>query len=171
MPEPTVLDPASGSRMFYFDKDDERVLFGDMRTMEPTVFSNGQTVEVRPDTLMDFRALPFEDDRFHLVIFDPPHLDNAGPESWMRAKYGFLGSSWRDDLRAGFAECFRVLRPLGTLIFKWSEVRIPVADVLALTPERPLIGHRSGRNMKTHWIAFMKAESPDSSQQDRGAGD
>lgn len=27
-----VLDPASGSRMMYFDKTDDRVLFGDIRT-------------------------------------------------------------------------------------------------------------------------------------------
>ena len=158
MPKP-VLDPASGSRMFYFDKDDDRVEFGDIRTMEPTLFSNGQTVEVRPDTLMDFRALPYDNNQFRLVIFDPPHLDNAGPESWLRAKYGFLGSSWRDDLAAGFRECFRVLAPLGVLVFKWSEVRIPVSEVLALTPERPIIGHRSGRSSKTHWILFMKGDS------------
>jgi len=145
--------------MFYFDKDDDRVEFGDIRTMEPTVFSNGQTVEVRPDTLMDFRALPFEDESFRLVIFDPPHIDNAGPESWLRAKYGALGATWREDLSAGFSECFRVLRPYGVLIFKWSEVRIPISQVLALTPERPLIGHRSGRAMNTHWVTFMKGDA------------
>lgn len=154
--EKTVLDPASGSRMFYFDKDDERVVFGDIRTMEPRVFSNGQSVEVRPDRLMDFRALPFEDDRFRLVIFDPPHLTDAGPDSWIGAKYGCLSGGWRDDLKAGFAECFRVLAPGGVLIFKWSEVRIKVSEVLALTSERPLIGHRSGKRMNTHWITFMK---------------
>jgi len=154
--EKPVLDPASGGRMFYFDRDDDRVVFGDIRTMEPTVLSNGQTLEVRPDILMDFRALPFEDGRFRLVIFDPPHLDNLGENAWMRTKYGFLGSSWRDDLAAGFRECFRVLAPYGVLIFKWAEVRIPVSEVLALTPERPLIGHKSGRQAKTHWIAFMK---------------
>lgn len=32
MSEPLVLDPASGSRMMYFDKADDRVLFGDIRT-------------------------------------------------------------------------------------------------------------------------------------------
>lgn len=145
--------------MFYFDKDDDRVEFGDIRTMEPTVFSNRHVIEVRPDTLMDFRDLPYEDNSFRLVIFDPPHVDNAGEGSWLRAKYGFLGASWREDLAAGFRECFRVLEPLGVLIFKWSEVRIPVAEVLELTPERPLIGHRSGARMNTHWIAFMKAGS------------
>ena len=65
-------------------------------------------------------------------------------------------ATWKDDLRAGFAECFRVLRPEGTLIFKWSESDIPVREVLALTPMKPLYGHRSGKAGKTLWVAFMK---------------
>lgn len=152
-----VLDPASSARMFYFDKDDDRVVFGDIRSQEPIMLSNGQAFEIRPDSLMDFRSLPFEDETFRLVIFDPPHLTRAGEGSWLRMKYGFLGATWRDDLRAGFAECFRVLKPEGVLIFKWSEVQVPVSEVLALTPERPLVGHRSGKGMNTHWITFMKA--------------
>jgi hypothetical protein len=28
--------------------------------------------------------------------------------------------------------------------------------VLALTPEKPLYGHRSGKKAQTHWIAFLK---------------
>ena len=75
----------------------------------------------------------------------------------MGMKYGTLrGLDWRDMLRKGFAECFRVLRPGGTLIFKWCEVEIPLRDVLALTPEKPLYGNRSGKASKTHWIAFLK---------------
>jgi len=27
---------------------------------------------------------------------------------------------------------------------------------LSLTPEKPLYGHRSGKQSKTHWIAFLK---------------
>jgi SAM-dependent methyltransferase len=151
-----VLDPASGGRMFYFDRDDERVTFGDIRTHEPELLSNGQTLEVRPDRLMDFRELPYADNSFHLVIFDPPHLTSAGPNSWLRKKYGVLGQGWRDDLTRGFAECFRVLKPYGTLIFKWSEVDVRVSEILALTPARPLVGHKSGKAAKTHWIVFMK---------------
>ena len=63
---------------------------------------------------------------------------------------------WREELRRGFAECFRVLRPDGVLIFKWCEDEIPVSQILALTTERPLFGHRSGKQQKTHWIAFLK---------------
>ena len=156
MSVPLVLDPASGSRMFYFDKADERVLFGDIRS-ERHVLCDGRALDVNPDALMDFRDLPFEDSTFSVVIFDPPHLVRAGPQSWQAAKYGRLDrDTWRDDLRAGFAECFRVLRPEGVLIFKWNETQIPVSQILALTDQKPLVGHRVGKQMKTHWITFIK---------------
>lgn len=156
MSVPLVLDPASGSRMFYFDKADERVLFGDIRS-EQHVLCDGRALDVNPDALMDFRDLPFEDSTFSVVIFDPPHLVRAGPRSWQAAKYGRLDrDTWRDDLRAGFAECFRVLRPEGVLIFKWAEVQIPVSQILALTDQKPLVGHRVGKQQKTHWITFIK---------------
>jgi hypothetical protein len=60
-------------------------------------------------------------------------------------------------LRDGFAECFRVLAPSGVLIFKWTETQIPLRDILALTPEKPLFGHQSGAKARTHWCTFMKA--------------
>lgn len=156
MSVPLVLDPASGSRMFYFDKADQRVLFGDIRS-ERHVLCDGRALDVNPDALMDFRDLPFEDSTFSVVIFDPPHLVRAGPQSWQAAKYGRLDrDAWRDDLRAGFAECFRVLRPEGVLIFKWAEVQIPVSQILALTDQKPLVGHRVGKQQKTHWVTFIK---------------
>ena len=78
----------------------------------------------------------------------------------MRAKYGRLDPErWQDDLRAGFAECFRVLATDGVLIFKWAETQIKVRDILALTPQRPLFGHPSGKRAATHWIVFMKEQT------------
>lgn len=154
----TVLDPASGSRMFYFDKADDRVLFGDHRS-ESHVLCDGRALEVKPDLVMDFRNLPFDDESFNVVVFDPPHLVRVGRSSWTFAKYGGLSPEWRDDLSAGFAECFRVLAPNGVLIFKWNEIQIPVGQILALTPNRPLVGHRSGKRSDTHWVTFLKAES------------
>jgi len=158
-----VLDPCCGSRMFWFDRQNPDVVFGDIRheTLTVTDRSHGnasgvRTLRIEPDVLLDFRSLPYPDNTFKLVAFDPPHLVNAGPRSWLAAKYGKLGTNWRDDLRTGFAECFRVLDADGVLVFKWNETQVPSTDVLALTPVRPLFGHTTGRKGMTHWYVFMK---------------
>ena len=143
--------------MMWFNKTDSRALFGDVR-QETHVLCDGRSLEVRPDLFIDFRALPFPDDTFWHVVFDPPHLERLGKDSWTAKKYGRLLPSWEDDLALGFAECFRVLKPNGTLVFKWNEDQIPVSQILALTPRAPLYGHRSGKASKTHWIAFIKEE-------------
>lgn len=147
----------------YFDKRDQRVLFGDQRHESVVVSDTShdpdgtRALHIHPDVRLDFRKLPFADRSFPLVVFDPPHLVRAGPKSWMAAKYGQLSpDDWKSDLSAGFAECFRVLAAPGTLIFKWNEVQIPLREVLALTPHSPLFGHRSGKRSGTHWMTFLK---------------
>lgn len=151
---PAILDACCGSRMFWFDKQDPRALFLDKRR-EVCTDPRGRDVVIDPDVLGDFTDLPFEDDTFSLVVFDPPHTFN-GANSAMAQKYGRLEPGWREQITAGFSECFRVLRAGGTLVFKWNEHRVPVKTVLAMTPEKPLFGHRSGSAAKTHWLVFMK---------------
>ena len=149
----------------WFDKADPRAVFGDRRYETLTVTDRShrddgtRALRIEPDTLLDFRALPFPEDSFRLVAFDPPHLERAGPKSWLAAKYGKLGTDWRKDLRAGFAECFRVLKPEGVLVFKWNETQVKLKEVLALTPHQPLFGQVSGRTGMTHWLVFMKPEA------------
>lgn len=162
MQAPRILDPCCGSRMFYFDRAHPDVLFGDLRSETIVVRdrSHGRedgtrTLHIRPDMRMDFRALPFADSTFPLVIFDPPHLVRAGKNSWLAAKYGKLSENWRADIAAGFRECFRVLKNDGTLIFKWNETQVSTRDVLALTPVQPICGHISGSRSKTHWYVFL----------------
>lgn len=151
----TCLDVCCGGRKFWFDKDDSRALFLDNRTVETTL-CDGRRFKVAPDMELDFRNLPFQDCTFPLVVFDPPHLTQAGNSSWLATKYGVLDHDWRDDLRKGFSECFRVLMPLGTLIFKWCEEQVKLSEVLALTEEKPLFGNRRGKT--TIWVVFQKAE-------------
>ncbi len=156
-----VLDPCCGSRMFWFDREDDRAIFGDIRNETHSLkdkSSKGgyRDLVISPDQVMDFRDLPFPDDSFYLVVFDPPHLVRNGSTGWLAKKYGKLGPHWKDDLRAGFSECFRVLKPNGTLIFKWNENDVKVSELLGLTEHNPLFGHRSGKAAKTHWITFMK---------------
>ena len=152
-----VLDPASSMRSFYFDKKDQRVLFGDIREKETHLLTNGQTIHIEPDQVMDFRELPYENNSFQCVIFDPPHLFNLSDKSWIRKKYGVLDkTTWQQDIGKGFAECFRVLKPNGTLIFKWNETSVLLKDILALTDQIPVLGHPSGKRMGTHWVLFLK---------------
>ena len=162
--QPAVLDPCCGSRMFWFDREDDRAVFGDIRSenhkLKDSSSKGGyRELVVSPDQIMDFRDLPFADNTFYLVVFDPPHLVNNGSSGWLAKKYGKLTDDWRDDISAGFRECFRVLRPNATLIFKWNETDIPIRDILALTDHKPLFGSRSGKRAKSHWVTFMKPAS------------
>jgi hypothetical protein len=147
--------------MFWFDKSDQRCLFVDKRREShilPDSSSKGgsRSLVIEPDMLVDFTDMPFPDESFPLVVFDPPHLVKNGKSGWLAKKYGKLEGDWRGDLCKGFAECFRVLKTEGTLVFKWNETDIPVSEVLKLTNERPLIGNRCGKNGKTHWLIFIK---------------
>lgn len=151
-----VLDVACGSKMFWFDKSNPDVEFCDERTIPYHEYYNGRYIEITPDTVCDFTSLPFADGSYRLVVYDPPHLIRAGKKSWMALKYGQLDGDWKSMLRKGFNECFRVLGADGVLIFKWSEVQIPLREILPLSPYPPLFGHRSGKNMNTHWLCFMK---------------
>lgn len=156
-----ILDACCGSRMFWFDREHPNVVYLDNRRESHVLkdkSSKGGSREliINPDVIGDFTKLKFPDNHFALVVFDPPHLVNNGSSGWLAKKYGKLPKNWKDEIRKGFAECFRVLRPEGTLVFKWNENDIPVSEILELTPERPLFGNRFGRTMKSHWIVFLK---------------
>lgn len=162
---PPVLDACCGSRMFWFDKQDQRALFVDKRREEYEIapdaaYPNGCKIKIAPDLQADFSALPFPDESFALVVFDPPHIERQEALGIFTKKYGHLTGDWREMLRRGFAECFRVLKPHGTLIFKWAESEYSLREVLALTPERPLFGHQTRQHSKTHWCAFLKHNEP-----------
>lgn len=157
MTDKFILDACCGGRMFWFNKKQPNTIYMDCRTLEAVKYGR-HTIEVAPDVVGDFRDMPFDDDTFSMVVFDPPHLTRAGDKSYMGMKYGVLNKeTWQSDLRAGFAECMRVLKPQGTLVFKWNDEHISVKEILALAPTEPLFGNRAtGKNLKTHWMVFMK---------------
>ncbi len=152
-----VLDVCCGPKGMWFDKHDERVLYLDKRReTHVNIYPSGpKSMTIDPDILGDFTDIKQPDNSFHLVVFDPPHIErNTLGE--ITKRYGALQGDWREELRKGFLECFRVLKPNGTLIFKWNEVGFSVKDILSLTPHKPLFGHKSGKKMMTHWITFIK---------------
>lgn len=157
----SILDACCGSRMFWFDRSDPRAVFLDNRSeihvlKDSSSKGGSRTLIIEPDVIGDFAALQFADESFAMVVFDPPHLVRNGKSGWLAKKYGKLEGDWRAQLRAGFSECFRVLKPSGTLIFKWNENDVPVSEILALTEAKPIIGNRCGKSAKSHWIVFLK---------------
>lgn len=147
-----ILDACCGSKMFWFDKEHESALYMDNRTLDTTL-CDGRKLVVNPDVVADFKNMPFDDETFYLVIFDPPHLIRAGYKSFLKAKYGRLDPTWRDDIKRGLMECWRVLKKNGTMVFKWNEEQILFSMVKDLLPCEPIIGQRRG---KTIWLVFFK---------------
>lgn len=105
---PPVLDVCCGSKMFWFNPKDERTLFIDIRKDEKamdlgTPNTKGRKPKViAPDEIADFRNLPFRDETFSHVVFDPPHLYKSAGNGIIAFKYGVLNDSWKDDLKKRF---------------------------------------------------------------------
>lgn len=160
-----ILDACCGSRMFWFNKENPDVEFVDMREMdEEVIWKSGagkatRYCSIHPTTLADFTDLPFPDNSFFHVVFDPPHLQKISDTAWLAKKYGRLPDNWQKMIHDGFWECMRVLKPNGTLIFKWNEFEIPCSQIIKVIGKEPLYGHKSGKQSKTHWMAFMKDEA------------
>lgn len=148
-----ILDMTAGSRMFWWNKSDPRATYVDKRdgvyVLPDINTKDGRVIDVRPDIQLDWtkEPLPFPDNSFHMVVFDPPHLLHAGKDSWLARKYGTLDDLWPNQIRRGFSEAMRVLKPYGTLVFKWNDDQIKLSDVLHEITYRPLFGDKRS---KTH---------------------
>ncbi len=156
-----ILDACCGSRMFWFNKSHPAVVFADSRKVDLDLNHGNRICHIRPDKVHDFRKMDFPDNSFWHVVFDPPHLVGAGKRGYMAKKYGALDKNWPIDLKAGFSECMRVLKPNGTLIVKWNEDRIKVSELIKVFGSEPLYGHRTLQTSKTIWMAFMKLNNHD----------
>ncbi|EHV60000.1 DNA cytosine methyltransferase [Escherichia coli DEC6A] len=105
----TILDMCCGSRMFWFNKQDTRAVFTDIRAEEHEL-CDGRRLVISPDLIADFRSLPFADSSFPVVVFDPPHLERVGQSAWMGKKYGRLNKKrgvliYEADSKRLFAYC------------------------------------------------------------------
>jgi hypothetical protein len=101
-----------------------RVLFPDARTALDTTYGNGAFwdgsahVEVTahdanparaPGGVEDFTKLTYADDSFDVVLFDPPHVADAGADSVMGQRYGtYSGDQLQQAIVAGTGEAWRV---------------------------------------------------------------
>lgn len=166
-----ILDACCGGRTFWFDKKHPDTLYIDNEPRSKGICKERPEFNCTPDIVMDFRQLPFAEETFWHIVWDPPHLLNLMATSIMRKKYGTLQKeTWQADMQKGFDELWRVLKTNGTLVFKWSEGSIPVSKVLSLFPETPLYGHPTAKHGKTKWMVFVKTVKTQQQKEAKASG-
>lgn len=161
-----ILDATCGGRSIWLpgNKQHDNTLYIDKREREPGFTGQeGRTFSVEPDEVEDFRDLPYPDESFNLICFDPPHLMREdGMENltgYITKSYGALhAETWQADLEAGFEELWRVLKPGGTMVFKFADNAADFQDVIALAPTDPLFGTTTKKSSKceNRWFVFYK---------------
>lgn len=74
--------------MFWYDKHESHTTYMDIRDAVYTTLDRGteRRIEIHPDVQADWKHIPFNDETFDLVVFDPPHLIHAGKTSWLAKK-------------------------------------------------------------------------------------
>ncbi len=113
-----------------------------------------EKIEIDPDIQSDWKHIPFADETFDLVVFDPPHLVRAGKTSWLAKKYGTIDlMGWPNEFHKAFQEIMRVMKPTGVMVFKWNEDQIPIKEVFKAFGKQPIVGDMRS---KTKWSVFIK---------------
>lgn len=156
MTDKFILDACCGGRTFWVDKKQPNTIYMDFKPRPKGTIKARPNWCCEPDVVADFKDMPFKDKTFKLVVFDPPHLV-CGESGWQCQKYGSINKeTWKEDLKEGFEECWRVLEDYGVLVFKWNESQYSKKEVLEVLERRPLFGHPILSKTKTHWFTFMK---------------
>lgn len=159
-----VLDACCGGRTFWLDKEHPNTLYIDIRDEDEGLCPERKNFKIKPDMQLDFRNLPFPDNHFKLIVWDPPHIVQKDGQLRLQGilvkKYGALhADTWGSDLKRGFNELWRVLDINGTLIFKFHDSHIKFEKVLKLFHTQPLFGTiTKKRNYNTtKWFCFFKS--------------
>ena len=163
-----MLDATAGNRLIWPNKNPPL-----------TVFMDKETQLIRPpDIFAVWQKLPFRDDIFDCVIFDPPHMIIRGKfNPWYsdpKSKGGRKGSwygyfSSRTELLTSIYEAAQEFyRVSKRLCFKWYEDRFTLWQILPLFKPwkevsrfkpHPRMGRRAWRksSSKTWWVTFIRA--------------
>lgn len=146
-----ILDLSAGNRAVWFNKSHPDAIYVDVRH------------EVAPSIVADARALPAEvGEGFDLILFDPPHKNNAATGKMAR-NYGHWTAEQIKDIVIGSAkEAHRVARADALMAFKWNDHTRKLSSVLPWISEwwEPLFGHgmapqQRGRST-TSWVMLRR---------------
>ena len=163
-PESLILDVTAGNRMMWAhlqDKDSKYIMFTDKQ----------EGLKVAPDIICNWRRLPFPDNRFLVVVFDPPHAWGFGVNSIHSDPMASEGSWWGNpsrrkelvlDMIHGQKEFARVAP---VLCFKWNDNCMSLERALSCLTEWKEVFRKevnsSGKlgKSKTWWITMTSINS------------
>jgi len=151
------LDASAGARMMWPNKNPPLTVFMD------------KNVEAwrPPDVFGCWEHLPFKDDIFETVFFDPPHKlgRTTGRGFWATPSHrNYYGSDlpkikFRVGVYRGTREFLRVAK---RLCFKWNDIELSIERVLSLFPKewkevyRKVIDKGLKTKTLTFWITFER---------------
>ena len=162
-----ILDATTGFKGIWYQKNHPFVTFIDKRKgwmdgkTKNMTFKNRRRWKIDPDLVVSWKDVPFPDNYFDMIIFDPPHLilDRGKSIPQMAKAYGNLYSyNWRMELKEGIAKLFQILKPEGIFVLKWCENSVKVQEIIKLCPYPPLFGSNTKSKGRTanYWILFLK---------------
>jgi len=159
-----ILDACCGPRFMWVNKNHPNCIYIDVRKEDKGFQETRPNQCINPDFIMDFRDLPIEwNNKFKLIVWDPPHLLGKNYKSRITKSFGFLlADSWRDDFKKGFNNLWRCLEDYGVLIFKFNDASISFKEVLNQFHKDPLFQNTiankktGNKEISTKWFCFMK---------------
>lgn len=162
-----ILDATCGFRGIWFQKNHPFVTFMDKRNevvdskTKGVKFKSRRRWKIKPDVVSEWKNAPFPDEYFDMIIFDPPHkIVNTKRElGAIEKEYGcFYGNGWKKEIKEGVDKLFKILKPEGVFVFKWSDSNIDVNKILKLFPYKPMFGSntKSKGHTANFWIVFIK---------------
>jgi hypothetical protein len=144
-----ILDMSAGYRAIWFNRLHPDTVFVDIRPqVSPTVIANTE-------------ILPFPNNVFDLVVFDPPHVVN-GRGSKMGETYGsFLADEIKQTIQKSSAEAYRCSTGNALMAFKWNDHDVRLGRLIDLMEGwEPLFGHQVATRHKhrssTYWVLLHK---------------
>ena len=156
-----ILDATCGFKSTWFEKNiHDGVVYIDHRVMKPLKLPNGRNWEILPDIKAKWQALPFRDNVFSCIYFDPPQIfaKRKKKETMvMKITYDVLDPwTWRETIRKAFFEFMRVLKPDGVIVLKWNETGKSLDEFLDCCPLKPMFGTPTNHNSRhlTFFVVF-----------------